>query len=227
MKKVLIKTKDFIIKNLLGILIGFIIAGSISIATANYAFDGSNVYYNKSNSGGSYSNVQDSITELYSKVASGNKVYKVSGAKLSVGENCSSLVFGSWKALSSASGNCYLSYVLPVSISSSVACTGEIKGNYSSTSESSSDENFRWQGGAPYSQSLLVGYTTIADSYYYLWNNTSTNSSNGMRTRCYVSNNVLRVDLNGQKATSSGIENANYGWQTRASVLTLSGYIIY
>ena len=44
------------------------------MATANYAFNGSNVYYNNSSSRGSYSNVQDSITELYSKVYEANFV---------------------------------------------------------------------------------------------------------------------------------------------------------
>ena len=79
MKNKLIKVKQFIIKNLLGMIIGGVVVGSISIATANYAFDSSNVYYNKSSSGGSYDNVQGALNELYSKANSGYKMYFYDG----------------------------------------------------------------------------------------------------------------------------------------------------
>ena len=79
MKNTLIKVKQFIIKNLLGMIIGGVIVGSISMATANYAFESSNVYYNRSSSGGSYSNVQDSITELYNKANNGYKYMATKG----------------------------------------------------------------------------------------------------------------------------------------------------
>ena len=85
--------KKFIIKNLLGMIIGGLIVGSISIATANYAFEGSNVYYDKSSSGGSYSNVQGALNELYGKVASGKKVYYIKNVSLTIKKHSFNFIF--------------------------------------------------------------------------------------------------------------------------------------
>ena len=216
MKKNLIKVKNFIIKNLLGILIGFIIAGSISIATANYAFEGSNVYYNKSSSGGSYSNVQDSITELYGKAKSAKKILNLNGVELTPSSNCNAFSLGSWKSMTNANGSCYFTYNLTNNVADNSLCIGELIGNY----VEGSGENFRWGSGAPYAFVM-----TVSNTEAILESSTSANYS-AVGWGCKVESGVLKVYFDGWK-DNNGWSYASYGWQTRADRFRFTGYIIY
>ena len=66
------KIGSFAKKNLLGILIGGVIVGGISIVAADYSFYSSSVYYDNRSSASSSSNVSGALNDLYSKISYGN-----------------------------------------------------------------------------------------------------------------------------------------------------------
>ena len=160
----------------------------------------------------------------------GAKVYTFKDVPVTMPSNVT-LKYGSWVSLVSAGSTYYYSINLGFTPGNIVACDIYMNGNYSSTSSSSSDEDFRQSANYAansstvayrYTQGLRTSlYSRVYDST--LWSTANDNNSSGYSSYCKVSGSTLYFVLKSHSVgTGKGLT-----MQTRADKLTLSGTLVY
>lgn len=94
-------------------------------------------------------------------------------------------------------------------------------GNYSSSSESESGENFKYSRNSAW---IYMSYLIGVSKYYNGITNTTTMSNwSGFDIKCSVSGKKLRLEVHNE------YDGSGAGWSTytRADILYLSGTLVY